>query len=255
MLILNAEKKIKSVNTVKNGMILPLEVRRKAGFQKEKDNLDRDLRYFEGQLRELLSMNNDSSKQYLSVTARDSDVKKAFKQGCKKLAFNVKLAKKLTVNDIVKMLADYEESNKGISFSDKNELSNRIYKLLSLSKEDVIKIVRYHSLQVGGVFAKKVVLIKEDYINPENSVDNCERYKNELLTGKTIKPRGFRVSVYESKNYPDPVTSIEKKNDTCYILAGYVRAEDNFSILNVLLILLDYLKAGSPEIDTLPATV
>lgn len=255
LLLIQVNKNIDSVKTAGKITVSPLESKKKADLEKEKANLEKDLRYFENRLKDLLGESKKPASPTLSVTAKDSDVKKAFVKGCKKLAFNVKLAKKLEKGDIVKILSNHEEENKNISFGDKEELSNKIYKILSLSRDNLIKIVRYHSLQVDGVFAKKVVLVKKDFQNPDKDENNEKKYIDSLLSGKVIKPKGFRVSVIPIDFGEKAIKVVDRNNEKGYILSGYVKAEDDFSTLKVLLIILDYLKAGCPEIDDLPATV
>lgn len=256
LLLIQVDKNIDSINTGGKVTVSPIESKKLADLKKEKINLENDLKYFENRLKELLGESKKMASPTLSVTAKDSDVKKAFVKGCKKLAFNVKLAKKLEKGDIVKILSNHEEENKNISFGDKEELSNKIYKILSLSRDNLIKIVRYHSLQVDGVFAKKVVLVKKDFQNPNKDEDNEKKYLDLLLSGKIIKPKGFRVSTISVNSGENKaIKVIDKNNETGYVLSGYVKAEDDFSTLKVLLIILDYIKAGCPEIDTLPATV
>ena len=254
LLIIQVDKNIDSINTGGKVTVSPIESKKLADLKKEKINLEKDLKYFENRLKELLGESKRPASPTLSVTAKDSDVKKAFVKGCKKLSFNVKLAKKLEKSDIVKILSDYEEEAKNVSFGDKEELSNRIYEILSLSKDNLIKIVRYYSLQIDGIFAKKVTLIKKDYRNINNNSDNMEKYESMLLSGKLIKPKGFRVSLISVKETDKPITVVDKNNETGYVLSGYIKEDDNFSVLKVLLIILDYIKAGCPEIDDLPAT-
>lgn len=255
LLLIQVSKNIDSVKTAGKITVSPIESKKKADLEKEKANLEKDLRYFENRLKDLLGESKKPASPTLSVTAKDSDVKKAFVKGCKKLAFNVKLAKKLEKGDIVKILSNHEEENKNISFGDKEELSNKIYKILSLNRDNLIKIVRYHSLQVDGVFAKKVVLVKKDFQNPDKDENNEKKYIDSLLSGKVIKPKGFRVSVIPVDFGEKAIKVVDRNNEKGYILSGYVKAEDDFSTLKVLLIILDYIKAGCPEIDDLPATV
>lgn len=242
----------KNINSVKNS---PAELRKKADFEKEKANLEKDLRYFENRLKDLLGESKKPASPTLSITAKDSDVKKAFVKGCKKLAYNVKITKKMEKKDISRMLSDYEEENKSVSFGDKEVLTDKVYKLLQLDKDNLIKIVRYHSLQVDGVFAKKVILVKKDFQNPDKDENNEKKYIGSLLSGKVIKPKGFRVSTIPVDFGEKAIKVVDRNNEKGYILSGYVKAEDDFSNLKVLLILLDYLRAGCPEIDDLPATV
>lgn len=242
----------KNIDSVKNS---PAELKKKADLEKEKANLEKDLRYFENRLKDLLGESKKPASPTLSVTAKDSDVKKAFTKGCKKLAYNVKITKKMEKKDISRMLSDYEEENKSVSFGDKEILTDRVYKLLQLDKDNLIKIVRYHSLQVDGVFAKKVVLVKKDFQNPDKDENNEKKYIDSLLSGKVIKPKGFRVSTIPVDFGEKAIKVVDRNNEKGYILSGYIKAEDDFSNLKVLLILLDYLRAGCPEIDDLPATV
>lgn len=256
LLLIQVNKNIDSVNTAGKITVSPLESKKKADLEKEKANLEKDLRYFENRLKELLGESKKSAGPTLSVTAKDSDVKKAFVEGCKKLAYNVKITKKMEKRDISRMLSDYEEKNKSVSFGDKEILTDKIYKLLQLDKEKLIKIIRYHSLQVDGVFAKKVILVKKDFQNPDKDENNEKKYIDSLLSGKVIKPKGFRVSTIPvNLEENKAIKVVDRNNEKGYILSGYVKAEDDFSNLKVLLILLDYLKAGCPEIDTLPTTV
>lgn len=256
LLLIQVDKNIDSVKTAGKITVSPLESKKKADLEKEKANLEKDLRYFENRLKDLLGESKKPVSPTLSVTAKDSDVKKAFTEGCKKLAYNVKITKKMDKKDISRMLSDYEEKNKSVSFGDKEVLTDKVYKLLQLDKDNLIKIVRYHSLQIDGVFAKKVTLIKKDFQNPSNNVDNEKKYLDLLLSGKIIKPKGFRVSTIPvNLGENKAVKVVDRNNEKGYILSGYVKAEDDFSNLKVLLILLDYIKAGCPEIDDLPATV
>lgn len=255
LLLIQVNKNIDSVKTAGKIAVSPLESKKKSDLEKEKANLEKDLRYFENRLKDLLGEGKKSASPTLSVTAKDSDVKKAFVEGCKKLAYNVKITKKMEKRDISRMLSDYEEKNKSVSFGDKEILTDKIYKLLQLDKEKLIKIIRYHSLQIDGIFAKKVTLVKKDFQNPSNNVDNEKKYLDLLLSGKIIKPKGFRVSTipvdFEENK---AIKVVDRNNEKGYILSGYVKAEDDFSNLKVLLILLDYIKAGLPEIDDLPTT-
>lgn len=255
LLLIQVDKNIDSVKTTGKITVSPLESKKKADLEKEKANLERDLRYFENRLKDLLGESKKPASPTLSVTAKDSDVKKAFVEGCKKLAYNVKITKKMEKKDISRMLSDYEEKNKSVSFGDKDVLTDKVYKLLQLDKEKLIKIIRYHSLQIDGIFAKKVTLVKKDFQNPSNNVDNEKKYLDLLLSGKIIKPKGFRVSTipvdFEENK---AIKVVDRNNEKGYILSGYVKAEDDFSNLKVLLILLDYIKAGLPEIDDLPTT-
>lgn len=246
LLLIQVEK---NIDSVKNS---PTD--KKTDLEKEKSNLEKDLRYFENRLKELLGESKKSASPTLSVSAKDSDVKRAFVEGCKKLAYNVKITKKMEKKDISRMLSDYEEKNKSVSFSDKEILTDRIYKLLQIDKEKLIKIIRYHSLQVDGVFAKKVILLKKDFQNPDKDENNEKKYIDSLLSGKVIKPRGFRVSTIPVDFGEKAIKVVDRNNEKGYILSGYIKAEDDFSNLKVLLILLDYIKAGLPEIDDLPTT-
>ena len=249
LLLIQVEK---NIDNVKNS---PVDSKKKADLEKEKANLEKDLRYYGNRLKDLLGESKKPASPTLSVTAKDSDVKKAFVEGCKKLAYNVKITKKMEKKDISRMLSDYEEKNKSVSFGDKDVLTDKVYKLLQLDKEKLIKIIRYHSLQIDGIFAKKVTLVKKDFQNPSNNVDNEKKYLDLLLSGKIIKPKGFRVSTipvdFEENK---AIKVVDRNNEKGYILSGYVKAEDDFSNLKVLLILLDYIKAGLPEIDDLPTT-
>lgn len=255
LLLIQVNKNIDSVKTAGKITVSPLESKKKADLEKEKANLEKDLRYFENRLKDLLGESKKPAGPTLSVTAKDSDVKKAFAKGCKKLAYNVKITKKMEKKDISRMLSDYEEENKSVSFGDKEALTDKVYKLLQLDKDNLIKIIRYHSLQVDGVFAKKVVLVKKDFQNPDKDENNEKKYIDSLLSGKVIKPKGFRVSVIPVDFGEKAIKVVDRNNEKGYILSGYVKAEDDFSNLKVLLILLDYLRAGCPEIDDLPATV
>ena len=248
LLLIQVEK---NIDSVKNS---PVDSKKKADLEKEKANLEKDLRYFGNRLKDLLGESKKPASPTLSVTAKDSDVKKAFVEGCKKLAYNVKITKKMEKRDISRMLSDYEEKNKSVSFGDKEILTDKIYKLLQLDKEKLIKIIRYHSLQVDGVFAKKVILVKKDFQNPDKDENNEKKYIDSLLSGKVIKPRGFRVSTIPVDFGEKAIKVVDRNNEKGYILSGYVKAEDDFSNLKVLLILLDYIKAGLPEIDDLPTT-
>lgn len=254
LLLIQVNKNIDSVNTAGKVNVSPIELKKKTDLEKEKANLEKDLRYFENRLKELLGESKKSASPTLSVTAKDSDVKKAFVEGCKKLAYNVKITKKMEKRDISRMLSDYEEKHKSVSFGDKEILTDKVYKLLQLDKEKLIKIIRYHSLQVDGVFAKKVILLKKDFQNPDKDENNEKKYIDSLLSGKVIKPKGFRVSIIPVDFGEKAIKVVDRNNEKGYVLSGYVKADDDFSNLKVLLILLDYIKAGLPEIDDLPTT-
>lgn len=254
LLLIQTSNNIDSVKTAGKINVSPIELKKKTDLEKEKANLEKDLRYFQNRLKDLLGESKNPSSPTLSVTAKDSDVKKAFVEGCKKLAYNVKITKKMEKRDISRMLSDYEEKNKSVSFGDKEILTDKIYKLLQLDKEKLIKIIRYHSLQVDGVFAKKVILVKKDFQNPDKDENNEGKYIDSLLSGKVIKPKGFRVSTIPVDFGEKAIKVVDRNNEKGYVLSGYVKAEDDFSNLKVLLILLDYIKAGLPEIDDLPTT-
>lgn len=254
LLLIQTSNNIDSVKTAGKINVSPIELKKKTDLEKEKANLEKDLRYFQNRLKDLLGESKNPSSPTLSVTAKDSDVKKAFVEGCKKLAYNVKITKKMEKRDISRMLSDYEEKNKSVSFGDKEILTDKIYKLLQLDKEKLIKIIRYHSLQVDGVFAKKVILVKKDFQNPDKDENNEKKYIDLLLSGKVIKPKGFRVSKIPVDFGEKAIKVVDRNNEKGYVLSGYIKAEDDFSNLKVLLILLDYIKAGLPEIDDLPTT-
>lgn len=254
LLLIQVNKNIDSVKMAGKTTSSPVESKKKADLEKEKANLEKDLRYFENRLKELLGENKKSASPTLSITAKDSDVKKAFTEGCKKLAYNVKITKKMEKRDISRMLSDYEERNRSVSFGDKEILTDKIYKLLQLDKDKLIKIIRYHSLQVDGIFAKKVILVKKDFQNPDKDENNEKKYIDLLLSGKVIKPKGFRVSIIPVDFGEKAIKVVDRNNEKGYVLSGYIKAEDDFSNLKVLLILLDYIKAGLPEIDDLPTT-
>lgn len=254
LLLIQVSNNIDSVKTAGKINVSPIELKKKTDLEKEKANLEKDLRYFENRLKDLLGESKKPASPTLSATAKDSDVKKAFVEGCKKLAYNVKITKKMEKRDISRMLSDYEEKNKSVSFGDKEILTGKIYKLLQLNKEKLIKIIRYHSLQVDGVFAKKVILVKKDFQNPDKDENNEKKYIDSLLSGKVIKPKGFRVSTIPVDFGEKAIKVVDRNNEKGYVLSGYVKADDDFSNLKVLLILLDYIKAGLPEIDDLPTT-
>lgn len=169
------------------------------------------------------------------------------------LSTAVKIAKKTFDKSMIKKCV--EKVNSELSKSNKlniNETVNGIYSVFQLSTENLIVICRFYSMQLDGIFCKKVILRRENKEDISKNVSNIDKYPmNVLLYGTNLKNKGFRTktTVYPEEFKEKPLITF-LKSDKENITYGFIK-NDKFSLYFVLDAIRDYIKAGCPEIDTL----
>lgn len=137
---------------------------------------------------------------------------------------------------------------------DVKQTAKEIHSVFQLSNDNLIKICRFYSMQLDGVFCKRVVLQRDFFNDPTQNVSNLEKYPDsELLKGIILKKKGFKgKDLFTS--YPDEykgkVLKTFVKTDKDLTTYGYVK-NDRFNLYFVLDAIRDYIKAGKPDIETL----
>lgn len=180
---------------------------------------------------------------------------KSLKEESYNLSTAVKMAK-CTYNKKMIEACVKKENEK---FGNANQLDvkktvDEVYSTFQLSNDNLIKICCYYSMQLGGVFCKKVILQREFFNDPEKNVSNLEKYPDgDLLKGANLKKKGFKgkdLFTSYSDEYKDKPLKTFVKTDKDLTTYGFVKS-DRFNLYFVLDAIRDYIKANKPEVETL----
>lgn len=172
-----------------------------------------------------------------------------------KLSSAVKMAKVQFTKQLIE--ACIKSANDKLSKSnqlDVKQTAKEIYSVFQLSNDNLIKICRFYSMQLDGVFCKRVILQREFFNDPIKNVSNLDKYPDsELLKGTALKKKGFKgkdlFTPYPDE-YKDKVLKTFVRTDKDLTTYGYVK-NDSFNLYFVLDAIRDYIKAGKPDIETL----
>lgn len=177
----------------------------------------------------------------------------------KKETFKLSSAVKMAKVQFTKQLIEtcIKSANDQLSKSnqlDVEQTAKEIYSVFQLSNDNLIKICRFYSMQLDGVFCKRVILQRDFFNDPTQNVSNLDKYPDsELLRGTTLKKKGFKgKDLFTSypDEYKDKVLKTFVKTDKDLTTYGYVK-NDRFNLYFVLDAIRDYIKAGKPDIETL----
>lgn len=177
----------------------------------------------------------------------------------KKETFNLSNAVKMAKVQFTKQLIEtcIKSANNQLSKSNQLDVKktvNEIYSVFQLSNDNLIKICRFYSMQLDGVFCKRVILQREFFDDPTKKVSNLDKYTDKtLLKGTLLKKKGFKgKDLFTSypDEYKDKVLKTFVKTDKDLTTYGYVK-NDRFNLYFVLDVIRDYIKAGKPDIETL----
>lgn len=177
----------------------------------------------------------------------------------KKETFKLSSAVKMAKAQFTKQLIETCVKSANDKLSKSNQLDVRqtakeIYSVFQLSNDNLIKICRFYSMQLDGVFCKRIIL-QRDFLNDSTqNVSNLDKYPDsELLKGTTLKKKGFKgkdlFTPYPDE-YKDKVLKTFVKTDKDLTTYAYVK-NDRFNLYFVLDAIRDYIKAGKPDIETL----
>lgn len=180
---------------------------------------------------------------------------KSLKEESYKLSAAVKMAKctynkKMIENCVAKENDKLAKANQ----LDVKKTVNEIYSVFQLSNDNLIKICRFYSMQLDGVFCKRVILQRDFFNDPTQNVSNLDKYPDsELLKGTILKKKGFKnkdlFTPYPDE-YKDKVLKTFVRTDKDLTTYGYIK-NDRFNLYFVLDAIRDYIKAGKPDIETL----
>lgn len=180
-------------------------------------------------------------------------------RGLKEESYNLSTAVKMAKWMYNKKLIEACVKNENEKLSKANQLDvkktvDEVYSTFQLSNDNLIKICRYYSMQLDGVFCKKVILQREFFNEPEKNVSNLERFPDSaLLNGANLKKRGFKgknLFTSYSDEYKDKPLKTFVKTDKDLTTYGFVKS-DRFNLYFVLDAIRDYIKANKPEVETL----
>lgn len=177
----------------------------------------------------------------------------------KKETFKLSSAVKMAKVQFTKQLIEtcIKSANDQLSKSnqlDVKQTAKEIYSVFQLSNDNLIKICRFYSMQLDGVFCKRVILQREFFNDPTKNVSNLDKYPDsELLKGTALKKKGFKgkdlFTPYPDE-YKDKVLKTFVRTDKDLTTYGYVK-NDRFNLYFVLDAIRDYIKSGKPDIETL----
>lgn len=180
---------------------------------------------------------------------------KQLKEESFNLSSSVKMAKSVYTKKLIKdCVTKEDEKLSGTEKLNIEKTANEIYSVFQLSADNLINICRYYSMQLDGVFCKRIVLQKEYFDSPEKKISNIEKYPDkDLLKGIKLKKKGFsgkNLFTDYPAEYKDKALKTFVKTDKDLTTYAFVKS-DRFNLYFVLDAIRDYIKAGKPDIETL----
>lgn len=180
---------------------------------------------------------------------------KQLKEESFNLSSSVKMAKSVYTKKMIKdCVTKEDEKLSGTEKLNIEKTANEIYSVFQLSADNLINICRYYSMQLDGVFCKRIVLQKEYFDNPEKKISNIEKYPDkDLLKGIKLKKKGFSgkdLFADYPVEYKDKALKTFVRTDKDLTTYAFIKS-DRFNLYFVLDAIRDYIKAGKPDIETL----